>query len=605
MKLQHLAIIFLVIVFPIIFILSVYLDYHIDAINLKYAYDTKLLDATYDALKSYQMNTVNNAISDISASKIDDLEAAVKTFYNALTTSFGYTGYNSSVMKDYVPAVVFAMYDGYYIYSPYRNVLTGVPRIVDSDGDGTDDSNYVDEDYEDNKILSGLKPYVYYSCRYKIDDNNDFVITYTLDNYITVQGTVNGIYVNKYGYLIDGITKVDTDEYEYDGIAFKKNGGTENLKEYLGDKEYSYAKLNGTKYYLDEKGTADLSDDEIFYINVSGERAVQASVAKDATTFNKYKDFIKGNNSAYKYYRDAYEFTTWVRENLGSLNSGHAVDATTGNSITTFAPYTVFGTDEDTSDKITSGPESTKYIQDADSDFNAHRSDVIRYTITKNLSTAIAGYNNYFENSESDFIMPNISETDWEIIENNISIITFLQGFKIGGRDYNKYSVVANNLTKEYIDEKDIYILCNDKTYYKINDKVLLDGVAGGSLTLAYGSYQPGIWKLNFESRIHLEEDAATGNYVENPYYPISYWNGTKKIPYIGSYSSIITSTSLDNSESDVYKYLRNGLDTNGDGVGDTPINDQLKKAYYTALARERYGRYSVNHDVNIINLLS
>ena len=62
MKLQYLAIIFLVIVFPIIFILSIYLDYHIDAINLKHAYDTKLLDATYDALKSYHMNTVNNQL---------------------------------------------------------------------------------------------------------------------------------------------------------------------------------------------------------------------------------------------------------------------------------------------------------------------------------------------------------------------------------------------------------------------------------------------------------------------------------------------------------------------------------------------------------------
>ena len=82
-------------------------------------------------------------------------------------------------MKDYVPAVVFAMYDGYYIYSPYRNVLTGVPRRVDSDEDGIPDSDYVDEDYEDNKILSGLKPYVYYSCRY-VKGDIDVIINHNI-----------------------------------------------------------------------------------------------------------------------------------------------------------------------------------------------------------------------------------------------------------------------------------------------------------------------------------------------------------------------------------------------------------------------------------------
>ena len=556
MKLQYLTIIFLIIILPIILVLSVYVDYHIDAINLKHKYDTQLLNSTYDALKSYQLNTVNNAISDISASKIDELEAAVKTFYNSLSNTLGYTGYKSSVMEEYVPAVVFTMYDGYYIYSPYRNVLTGVS------------SDDVDDDYENNTVVEGLKSYVYYSCRYKKDSGTgkkfDIVITYTLDNYITIQGTVDGEYVNRYGYLIDGITKVSDTEYEYDGITFKKSS-TECLKEYVGDNEYAYAKLNGTKYYLD--------GEEVFYINSSGERAVQASRAQNEQTFNKYKNFIEKNNSAYRYYKNAYEFTTWVRENLSALQSDYAVDSD-GNSISDFGNYKIFGD--------TSG----KYIQDADSDFNAHRSAVIRYTITKNLSTAIAGYNNYFENSESDFIMPNLSETDWEIIENNISIITFLQGFKIGGRDYNECCVVANNLTKEYIDENDIYILGNNHTYYKVNDTT--------TYSMATGiGYQPGVWKINFESRID-----ATGD-EEITYYPICYKSGSKIVPYLGSYSSIIASTSVDTSESDMYKYLRA---TNASGEHN--VNEALRTAYYTALGRERYGQYSVNNDVNIIKLI-
>ena len=62
MKLQHLAVIFVIIIMPIALILSQYVDYHIDAINLRHTYDTKLLDATYYSIKAYQLNTVNNAI---------------------------------------------------------------------------------------------------------------------------------------------------------------------------------------------------------------------------------------------------------------------------------------------------------------------------------------------------------------------------------------------------------------------------------------------------------------------------------------------------------------------------------------------------------------
>ena len=77
-------------------------------------------------------------------------------------------------------------------------------------------------------------------------------------------------------------------------------------------------KINGTKYYLskDEKS--------VFYINASGEKAIQASTTQSSEVFEKYKNFIKNNNSAYRYYHDAYIFTIWVRDNLGGLSSTHA-----------------------------------------------------------------------------------------------------------------------------------------------------------------------------------------------------------------------------------------------------------------------------------------
>lgn len=569
MKLQYLAVIFLIIVLPIIMVLSQYIDYQIDAINLKYAYNTKLLDSTYDALKAYQLNTVNNAISDISAEKIENLEAAVKTFFNSLTTNFNYTGYNSSVMKEYVPAVVFAMYDGYYIYSPYRNVLTGVPSEQE---DGTP---YIDKDYSKNdEISEGIKSYVYYSCRYKKatgSDEYDVVITYTLDNYITIQGyaTVDEdndgmeeyTYINKSGYLVDGITK-DGDKYKYDGVEFT-TGTTECLKETLGNKQYYYAKLNGTKYYLD--------GDSVFYINATGEKAIQASKNKNEEVFKEYKKFIEENNSAYRYYKEAYEFTSFVHKYFGELTVANAVDFNKdGNSV----PISeILGDDSYFDTQPIFGEDATIPIQDANSSFNAHRSAIIRYTINKNLKPAITGFKEYSKAENAEFLMPEISETDWETIQNNVSIITFLQGFNIAGRDYNEYCVVANNLTKEYVDENDIYILDKNGMYYKPNDTSLNDGEIAISL-----GYKPGIWKINFERRNYQYEN-DDNNYQTYYYYPIK---------YLGSYSSIVNSTSVDTTYIDLYNYMRN------------EEGSRLKTTYYTALGRERYGQYSVNKDIDI-----
>ena len=263
MKLQYLAVIFVIIILPIVLILSQYVDYQIDAVNLRHTYNTKLIDATYDSIKAYQLNTINNAVSDIPGAKIEDLEAAVKTFFNSLSTTYGYTGYNASVMKNFIPAIVFTMYDGYYIYSPFDNTLTGVQKEQAAENGGTE--SYVAPEYvksvgEDGKTLYGIKPYVYYSCRYK-KGSDDFVITYTLDNYITIQGIIDGTYRNECGYLIDGIEK-SGDSYTYDGVKYDESQ-KEKMVENLNGKTYSYVKINGTKYYLDE------TKKEVFYINAS------------------------------------------------------------------------------------------------------------------------------------------------------------------------------------------------------------------------------------------------------------------------------------------------------------------------------------------------
>ena len=84
MKLQHLTVIFVVIMVPITFIMSVYIQSQVDTILLQSAYKSELLDATYDGIKAFQINTINNVYSSVSDSKIRDIEASISTFYNSL-----------------------------------------------------------------------------------------------------------------------------------------------------------------------------------------------------------------------------------------------------------------------------------------------------------------------------------------------------------------------------------------------------------------------------------------------------------------------------------------------------------------------------------------
>ena len=557
MKIADLTVIFVIIMLPIIIVFSEYIDNQITTIKTDINYDRNLSTSTYDAIKAYQLNTINNEYSDLSESKIDDIEAAVNTFFNSLAISYNYEGYRSSVMKEYVPAVVFTMYDGYYIYSPFVNTVTGKN---DSD---------IDEEYQNNDIVSGLKPYVYYSCRYKMGTNYDFVITYTLDNYITIEGIVKGNYVYDYGYLVSGISYNSVDNtYTYDGIVFSEND-TELMKEFVGKEEYYYVKIDGTKFYY--HGTANggtpSTDDYIFEINASGaEKAQVKNTPGNQNKFMAYYNAIFKNKSGYVYYKEAYEFTNRVlgpEYNLGTLTVANVVDE---------------------NDFATRGAIFGGTIQYSDSNFNSHRAEVIKNIVETNLKTAISGFGLYSKTDQKiDFKMPKISETDWELIENNICIISFLQGMSIGGKIYNGYSVCPNNINKEYVDENNIYILENGGVYARVNDKELLEN---DRILNTGGIYYPGILSVNFERKIDNRDD-------NNPvyYFPISIDNGTEKIPYYGSYTSIIGSSSVDSILNiDMYRYMNN---LSG---GDEETRTKLKKIYYTALGRERTGSYNVNN---------
>lgn len=203
MKLQNMAVIFSIIVIPMTLILSAYIGFQIDTASRIQIYDAKLLDATHDAVVAFQLNTSENNNSIIVDSLRRDVTASINALFTSLAANLGAPAESMSYIMGYVPAVMFTLYDGYYIYSPIE--------VEYKQDDGT-----VSTKYE-----HALKPYIPYAVRYKNGDNN-IVVNYSLDNYISIYGYLDdGKYISRAGYLIadeDNITTSVDGKLFYNGI---------------------------------------------------------------------------------------------------------------------------------------------------------------------------------------------------------------------------------------------------------------------------------------------------------------------------------------------------------------------------------------------------
>ena len=581
MKIQELAIIFIIIILPISLVLSVYTQNQVQTINTQTLYDNRLTSATYDAMRAYQLNAANSTTSDMSNSKTRDIEASVSAFRNSIMTAFELNGFTANELNSYIPALVYTMYDGLYIYSPYSNIAE-----VNTDPNADEEVKIKTNGQKEY----GLKPYISYSCRYKTT-NIDVVITYSLDNHIAVKGMIGNEYVNKEGYLIDGIkcqninTNTDVEKLSNDDMKDAKityNGieiGTESLKEYIPlssdeDAAYPYAKINGTKYYL----IHDKEGDQIVYVSNGFFRTQCKSTDSDKTAFNAYKNIIENNYMAKEYYYEAYKFTKWFREDSGlqGLKYSDAYDEVLIKDGDT--AKTVYGKVWEGNDTIifqfNSSPDIKDNIENETSTFNQHRLAVIRYKIENNLAIAISNYNVYSGATKFVFQMPELKEDEWDQIIHNISLISFLQGLPIGEKTYNGYTLVTNSESEEVVLEGNIFMLGEsaneEKVYYRIGDVELGDGTA----TLNAGNYgdisSAGRLNLDFKRR-YVTDTSQTQTY----YYYYQMRN------FKASYNSVVMQDKVTTFD-DIYKYI-------------SGVSENYQRAFYTALGRERQGSSTVD----------
>ncbi len=199
MKLQNLIIIFLAIALPVIIILSVYINYQVDTATLKSKYSSALINAAHESITAFEMNNINDTYANVTDTKIRDIQAALNVFSSSLARGFGVSGASKNTTMAYVPAVVFTLYDGYYVYAP-------TDAAWKMQEENNEDTIYDDEwDWEKISTDHELKSYVHYSKEYASEGSKHKIVTinYTLDNYITVfyNNETEGKYFSRSGYL--------------------------------------------------------------------------------------------------------------------------------------------------------------------------------------------------------------------------------------------------------------------------------------------------------------------------------------------------------------------------------------------------------------------
>ena len=114
MKLQNLAIIFIIIILPISLVLSYYTQSRVKTLDMQLSYDTRLNNATYDAVKAFQINTLNSDTSNQANSKIRDIQASVNTFFNSMKTNFSMNGFYKHMCQlwytHYMMVIIFILH---------------------------------------------------------------------------------------------------------------------------------------------------------------------------------------------------------------------------------------------------------------------------------------------------------------------------------------------------------------------------------------------------------------------------------------------------------------------------------------------------------------
>lgn len=611
MKLQGLSVFFCLIAVPIVLVMTYYIQAQVNTIALQMSYDTKLLDATHDSLVALEINTANEDLSNVSDSLRSIIKASTNIFTNTLATNLGMSNATKSALQPYIPAMLFSLYDGYYIYSPTRvpvvctdehgvaiyvgdkgvetaggTTPSGLTKYKYTPGSDVETSTTVEEDYGmllykvkgedtyvtavDDSVLEFktdyvLKSYVPYAARYKDGSNLDIQINYTLDNYVNIYGTINGVYYTKSGYYTN--FKIDN--------CISPVG---NALIYYGDEEIEeFCNNKANQIELDVE-----IDGETYHIKTTDDETGGSSQAREAI----------------KYYLKSYSFSEWVRKSLGNrLEECHIQERISDETDDSYKK-SLYGDDDSRvvetdlivkfKDKhgrifdINQNPESD------DSTFVNHKHEVMKNSMQYNLNLAMSTYNEMNMSAYS-FHMPVVDEETWGRVTSRVSVLAFMQGFKCGLKTYNNYACVSSTNNEFTVLPEEIYYVGTP------------DGTVTGASGLDDANTQ--YHRINCPKFNEMLDSWSVGDdTIERN---ISSFV-SKEIKYDKIYSKLDDAYLFDHKNLACYTCIISGnYKTDVGGVEEyrlfdfNNLSDKAKETYIIALGKEREELYKTNQIIN------
>lgn len=509
MKLQDLVFIFLIIIIPIILIFSYYLNLQADTIKIQIDYDRKLVEATKEAVQAFEINTTEwgSEYNTLANVKRRELLASINTFISGLSNKLGIGRTAKENILNYIPAIVYTLYDGYYIYSP-----TYVPKTI-TDNEGLQIFYYpqaVDEgmkfstsgtqsikgvtyagkpiyqaksgsegtyEYNDENTIKTI------TFTYTLDRNNaikeykhvlktfapytkaieNYTINYTLDNYVRIFGKNGESVETKEGYIIENYESIVIPEYSINGIKYNNISIlpevlTENIiikeENELIPKKYEYIyNSNADKRYYD--------GENFFVIDFNHNKRILKGVDANSSLAEFKKIVVRVNDNDYL---NLYQLLNPYKpedEGLYVYNTLEKKYKKYKNNIEGL-PYLKY--DCSAINFFVENYYFNKWIKNHEIlknvDILSGKKQAIIDNINENLNLSIA---NYSANSKTEYKLPDLTENDWELALSNISMITFLQGIKTGLKTYNNYAIVASTENSEYINNNSLYYVFKEE----------------------------------------------------------------------------------------------------------------------------------------------
>ena len=648
MKLQSLAIIFIIIVFPMILILSYYISLQIDTVTLYNKYNNELIDATNDAMSALELNTANEELSNVSDSLRSIIDASTNTFINTLSTSLGLSNVNKHDIQPYIPSILYTMYDGYYIYAPTQTPVIlektrtdAVTGLITSEGAATVGEKAIDGSnsyYNESGTLVGTVPHTdaFGSLLYKqrgsntyspnIDGNTEFktdyvlksympysatyidrhgtdraTINYTLDNFMSISAQIGDVYYTKSGYYInqDIVSSCNIANWDTMGqdqlLEECKNG--QNVEIILNDTNNTTIGYTAIPNPSDPTKILSIEEVEkqlqIYYDEY--QILIHAMPRNDTEIINKLNEIrpletALANIKAITYYLTNSAFSNWVNSNL---------DFVIGDNLETVVEFdhledigysleNMNAMFHDFDDDLTQVFSAGNDPENEDSAFNNHKYNIIKNSIQYNLNLAISSYSEMFNGVS--FEMPQLLETEWEEITKKISMVTYLQGLDCGLKQFNGYSIVSSTNNEMTVIPEEIYYVKEDEFNSGVLGDYYYHRIDCETIRRETGNF------ISFKSKEVKYDDVYKGEeLVDGEGYSYDHNN-------LACYDCVIQNNYLNfDSDSDGIDdkkiKLRAFLNFEEDDNEGVPwkndfVNTNLQKAYLIAIAKERQNLY-------------